>query len=111
MRPPFPYIYYSIIAENQRLISHYVRRIEYFRILIIENKLAGEVELIQKNKERIKNNFDIKDPKKYRLREDTTKYNPLALEYYEVQQQLEPFFRKQLCNLTTGVELLASKGE
>lgn len=111
MRPPFPYIYYSIIAENQRLISHYERGIEYFRILVIDNKLDSEVELIRNNKERIKNNFDINDPKKYRQREDTAKYHPLALEYYEVQQQLEPYFRKQPCNLTIGIQSLCTKGE
>jgi len=111
MRPPFPYIYYCIIAENQRLISQYVKGIDNFRVLVIENKLASEVELIKQNKERIKSNFDIKNPKKYRLTEDTTKYHPLALEYYEVQQQLEPYFRKQLCNQTTGIVSLATKGE
>jgi hypothetical protein len=111
MHSAFPNYYYSIIANNQRLISNFVRDIDYFRILIIDNKLASEVESIKINKEKIKHNFDINDPMKYRLQEDTAKYHPLALEYYEVQKQLEPYFRKQICNLTTGIVSLASKGE
>jgi hypothetical protein len=111
MRHPFPYSYYSALRANQQLISIYVKRIQHIEFLVIYGKLDSEVELIQQETARIKNSFEMSDPNKYRNTQDTGKYHPLALEYYQVQQQLAPYYNKQHCKLTTEMQSLAAKGE
>ena len=111
MQPPFPYVYYNLLSENHKLISEYVKHIETLRILTIDKKLDNEVELILQNRLSIKQNYNINDPTQYRRTEDTAKYHPLALQYYEVQEQLKPFYERQIFELTTDILSLAIKGK
>jgi hypothetical protein len=53
MQSPFPYVYYVILSENQKLISQYALHTEALGILAIDKKLDSEVELIRQNRLRI----------------------------------------------------------
>jgi hypothetical protein len=105
------YSYHQMLSENQQVISQYAKYIETLTTLPIGKKLLEEVEKIRQNRIKIQREFDINDPKKYHKLEDVSKYHPLALQYYEVQEQLRPYYKREFCQLTTNIQSLANKAQ